>query len=142
VTTPVEHVRNQFKDALSEMIEVFHNVSFLPPDGKELTSENGFSFYCADFILDNDLDVWFIEPQNGCGLDEDYYFRLEMHGSLFNGMTDIMEEIWHKQEAGLPVLPLSHMGNWQVLYADGLIYRYRDYRRSPNKAGCSLAGHK
>jgi hypothetical protein len=139
--TPVEHVRNQFKDALSEMIEVFHHESFTPPDGKALTSDNGFSFYCADYILDNDLDVWFIEPQNGCGLDEDYYFRLEMHGSLFNGMTDIMEEIWHKQEAGVSVMPLSNMGNWQILYADGLIYRYKGYQRSTNKAGCSLSGH-
>ena len=92
---------------------------------------------CADFILDNDLDVFFIEPQNGCGLDEDYYFRLEMHGSLFNGMTDIMEEIWHKQEKGLSVMPLQNVGNWQILYGDGLIYRYKDYHRSTNKASCT-----
>jgi hypothetical protein len=60
-----------------------------------------------------------------------------MHGSLFNGMTDIMEEIWHKQEQGLPVMPLQNVGNWQVLYGDGLIYRYKGYQRSENKASCT-----
>jgi hypothetical protein len=137
--SPVEHVRNQFKDALAEMMEVYHQEAFNVPDGKSITAENAFSFYCADFILDNDLDAWFIEPQNGCGLDEDYYFRLEMHGSLFNGMTDIMEEIWHKQEQGLPIMPLQNVGNWQILYGDGLIYRYHGYRRSENKASCTGA---
>jgi hypothetical protein len=135
--SPVMHVRNQFKDALAEMIEVYGNEAFGPTDGERITSENTFSFYCADFILDNDLDVWFIEPQNGCGLDEDYYFRLEMHGSLFNGMTDIMEEIWHKQEQGVSIMPLENVGNWQVLYGDGLIYRYQGYQRSNNKASCT-----
>jgi hypothetical protein len=137
--SPVGHVRNQFKDALAEMMEVYEKEAFDVPDGKSISAENAFSLYCADFILDNDLDAWFIEPQNGCGLDEDYYFRLEMHGSLFNGMTDIMEEIWHKQERGLPIMPLQNLGNWQILYGDGLIYRYDGYRRSENKASCTAA---
>ncbi|KAG7343438.1 tubulin-tyrosine ligase family protein [Nitzschia inconspicua] len=135
--TPIAHVRNQFKHALGEMTEVFLKESFNKPDFKEITSENGFNFYCADYILDNDLDVFFIEPQNGCGLDEDYYFRLEMHGSLFNGMVDILEEVGRKQEAGLPVMPLEKSGNWEVIYADGLVYQYDGYKRSKNKASCS-----
>lgn len=113
--TPVEHVRNQFKHALGEMIEIMKDESFVAPkrgDDSELTTENSFQFYCADFILDNDLDVWFIEPQNGCGLDEDYYFRLEMHASLFNGMVDTLEEIGQKQERREPLLPLEKSGNW------------------------------
>ncbi len=65
--TPVEHVRNQFKHALGEMIEIMKDESFALPDYKsddpDMTAENGFQFYCADFILDKDLDVWFIEPQ-------------------------------------------------------------------------------
>ncbi|KAG7372599.1 tubulin-tyrosine ligase family protein [Nitzschia inconspicua] len=135
--TPIAHVRNQFKHALGEMTEVFLKESFNKPDFLEITSENGFNFYCADYILDNDMDVFFIEPQNGCGLDEDYYFRLEMHGSLFNGMVDILEEVGRKQEAGLPVMPLEKSGNWEVIYADGLVYQYDGYKRSKNKASCS-----
>jgi hypothetical protein len=165
--TPMEHVRNQFKHALGEMAEVFLTESFNKPDFKDITSENGFNFYCADYILDNDLDVFFIEPQNGwyvlgggsvmngpcrsrcsynvfdscllphSGLDEDYYFRLEMHASLFNGMVDVLEEISQKQEAGLPVLPLEKLGNWEIIYADGMVYHYEGYERSKNKAGCT-----
>jgi hypothetical protein len=60
--TPIEHVRNQMKEALAEMIERFRDVSFVS-NFQELPTENSYSFYCADFILDNDLDVWFLEPQ-------------------------------------------------------------------------------
>jgi hypothetical protein len=66
-STPVEHVRNQFKHALGEMIEIFKDESFALPDYRKkhpkLSAENAFNFFCADFILDRDLDVWFIEPQ-------------------------------------------------------------------------------
>jgi hypothetical protein len=136
VGSPVDHVRNQFKHALAEMVEVFKAESFNKPDFSELTAENGFNFYCADFILDNDLDVWFLEPQNGCGLDEDYYFRLEMHASLFNGMVDVLEEVWKKQEGGMPLLPLEKTGNWEVIYADDIMYYYEGYERGLDKPGC------
>jgi hypothetical protein len=67
VSTPVEHVRNQFKHALGEMIEIMRDESFAVPDyhkkDPDMSSENSFQFYCADFILDKELDVWFIEPQ-------------------------------------------------------------------------------
>jgi len=140
--TPVEHVRNQFKHALGEMIEIMRNESFALPDlhGDDpvLSSENSFQFYCADFILDNDLDVWFIEPQNGCGLDEDYYFRLEMHASLFNGMADVLEEVGRKQERNEDLLPLEKSGNWEIIYADGDVYNYDGYERSKTKEGCEI----
>ena len=118
------------------MIVAFKDVSF-SPTSETISAENGFGFYGADYALDNDLDVWMIEPQKGCGLDEDYKFRLDMHTSLFDGMTDIIEEIWHKQEEGRPVLPLENTGNWEVIYADGWRYEYKDYKRSSNKKGCS-----
>ncbi|VEU38683.1 unnamed protein product [Pseudo-nitzschia multistriata] len=140
--TPVEHVRNQFKHALGEMIEIMKDESFAVPnlndEDPDISTENSFQFYCADFILDNDLDVWFIEPQNGCGLDEDYYFRLEMHASLFNGMVDILEEVGQKQENQEPLLPLEKSGNWEIIYADGQVYNYNGYERSANKEGCEV----
>jgi len=65
VSTPVEHVRNQFKHALGEMIEIMRDESFAVPDYDQkhprMSSENSFQFYCADFIFDKELDVWFIE---------------------------------------------------------------------------------
>jgi len=140
--TPVEHVRNQFKHSLGEMIEIMKDESFAVPNFEDnepdISTENSFQFYCADFILDNDLDVWFIEPQNGCGLDEDYYFRLEMHASLFNGMVDILEEVGQKQEHQESLLPLEKSGNWEIVYADGQVYYYDGYERSTNKEGCNV----
>jgi hypothetical protein len=40
----------------------------------------------------NDLDVWLIDPQMGCALDED----LSMHDQLFSGMVSTIEHIWRK----------------------------------------------
>jgi len=81
------------------------------------------------------LSAFYLILQFGCGLDEDYYFRLEMHASLFNGMVDVLEEIWTKQQQRQPessstttktasssttsLLPLQKQGNWEVIYAGG-----------------------
>ena len=138
-TKAIDHVRNQMKHSIAEMIEIFREQSFVPKP-KTLTTDNSFSFYCADFIIDNDFDVFFLEPQYGCGLDEDYFFRLEMHASLFNGMVDIMEDVWKKQEKGEEkLLPLKTAGNYEVVYADGLSYVYEGYNRNHNKASCKTS---
>jgi hypothetical protein len=136
---PIQHVRNQFKHSLSELVAAFKDLSFSPGDA--LTAENGLGFYGADFALDKDLDVWLIEPQKGCGLDEDYHFRVEMHDQLFSGMVGMIEDVWQKQEAGEPiVLPLENSGKWEVIYADGWRYTYSGYERSKNKKQCGTAG--
>jgi hypothetical protein len=136
VRDPVQHVRNQFKEALADFVDAFKDLSFSPTN-QELTAENGFGFYGADFILDNDLDVWLIEPQKGCGMDEDYDFRVEMHDRLFRGLVDTMQEVWQKQENGKPLLPLENTGDWDVIYANGWKYTYDGYQRSKNKKSCS-----
>ena len=88
-----------------------------------------------------------------------------MHASLFNGMVDVLEEIWTKQqdpkedsEAPSSLLPLQHQGNWEVIYlgdnrnsdsndeageedkkratAGGKAFRYPGYTRSRIKEGC------
>jgi len=139
IRDPMLHVKSQFKASLAEFIAAFKKVSFSPTQEELYGGENGFGFYGADFILDNDLDAWLIEPQKGCGMDEDYDFRVDMHNRLFRGMVDTFEEIWQKQEDGEPVLPLENTGDWEVIYADGWQYSYDGYERSKNKKGCSLA---
>jgi hypothetical protein len=138
IRDPVEHVRNQFKHSLSELVAAFKELSFSPGPG-EMTSENGLGFYGADFALDKDLDVWLIEPQKGCGLDEDYHFRVQMHDQLFSGMVDMIEDVWQKQEAGEPVLPFTNSGKWELIYADEWRYMYKGYERSKNKKQCRTA---
>jgi hypothetical protein len=142
IRDPVQHVRNQFKDSLGEFIDAFKDLSFTHPGKDVMTSENAYGFYGADFILDKDLDVWFLEPQKGCGMDEDYKFRVEMHDALFGGMVSTLEEIWHKQEAGEPVLPLENTGGWEIIYGDGWRFKYEGYERSKNKAGCDNTSRK
>ena len=136
---PIQHVRNQFKHSLSELVAAFKDLSFSPGDA--LTAENGLGFYGADFALDKDLDVWLIEPQKGCGLDEDYHFRVEMHDQLFSGMVGMIEDVWQKQEAGEPiVLPFENSGKWEVIYSDGWQFTYEGYKRSKDKKQCGTAG--
>lgn len=137
IRDPVMHVKNQFKDSLSEFIVAFKDSSFSPTKKELIGAENVFGFYGADFIVDKDLDVWLIEPQRGCGLDEDFDFRITMHARLFRGIVDTMEEIWKKQEEGKPVLPLINTGEWEVIYGDGWRYNNKGYERSKAKKGCS-----
>lgn len=71
-------------------------------------------------------------------MDEDYYFRLEMHASLFNGMVDVLEEVGRKQEQKEALLPFENSGNWEIIYADGQVYNYDGYERSKTKEGCKV----
>jgi len=135
ISDPLDHVKKQVKQALAEMGEAFKDESF---QRFELTAENGFGFYGADFVLDNDMDVWFIEPQAGCGMDEDFQFRIDMHNSLFTGMIDVVEEIQESQERNDPIMELKNMGNWEVVYADGWQFEYPGYQRAKDKKGCEL----
>eukprot|EP00545_Synedropsis_sp_CCMP1620_P002817 CAMPEP_0119015538 /NCGR_PEP_ID=MMETSP1176-20130426/11201_1 /TAXON_ID=265551 /ORGANISM="Synedropsis recta cf, Strain CCMP1620" /LENGTH=481 /DNA_ID=CAMNT_0006968843 /DNA_START=43 /DNA_END=1485 /DNA_ORIENTATION=+ len=142
ISDPVAHVRNQFKEAIGETVAAFKDTSFTT---KKMVEQNGIAFYGADFILDQDLDVFFLEPQMGCGLDEDYNFRIQMHDQMFRTMVDVLDEVLVKQEQGENLLPLKNPGFWQVVYADGWVYKYDGYERSKQKRDCELprsATHK
>jgi Tubulin-tyrosine ligase family len=135
IKDPVAHVKNQVKQALAEMAVAYKDVTF---NLGNMPSENGFAFYGADFIVDWDLDVFFIEPQHGCGLDEDYQFRIEMHNSLFTEMIALTEEIWERQERGLPTdnASVKNVGGYEFVYNDGWMFEYEGYVRSKHKKGC------
>ena len=135
IADPVGHVRNQFKEAIGETVAAFKTKSF---STSKMVEENGIAFYGADFILDRSLDVYLLEPQMGCGLDEDYNFRVQMHDQLFTTMVDIFDEVLVKEEKGENLLPLKNPGQWQVIYADGWVYKYEGYKRSKNKKDCVL----
>ena len=99
IADPMDHVRNQVKQALGQMAAAFQEPAFHTGDGMG-RAENGFGVFGADFILDEDLDAWFIEPQNGCGLDEDWQFRIDMHNGIFGSMGNVVEEVADRQERG------------------------------------------
>ena len=63
---PVSHVLNQMKAILVDIINSFREASF--GVGSPL-SDNGFNILALDFYIDNDLDVFLIEPQSQPKLD-------------------------------------------------------------------------
>jgi hypothetical protein len=67
---------------------------------------------------------------------DDYYFLAELHHELSYGMATTLEEIWDKQQKGLPILPLLNTGQWQVIYANEWKFEYNVYERSENKTSC------
>jgi hypothetical protein len=165
IRDPLLHVENQVKQVLGEMGAAFKKATF---NANKISAENGFGFFCADFIIDWDLDVFFIEPQHGkmlkfgkygsrslahltckgislgCGIDEDHQFRVDMHNSLFTGMIDVTEAIWERQERGLSLKNkfLEQLSNYEVVYNDGWMYEYKGYRHVKNKKGCEISDKK
>lgn len=141
IKDPILHVKNQVKQVLGEMAAAFKEGTF---NADKISSENGFGFYGADFIIDWELDVFFIEPQHGCGLDEDHQFRVDMHNSLFSEMIEVGDEIWERQERGLPTdnNSLQNLGGYEIAYNDGWMFEYDGYTRSKDKKTCEIAQKK
>ena len=135
IKNPLMHVKNQVKQVLGDMAAAFKDVTL---NANEISADNGFAFYGADFIIDWDLDIFFIEPQHGCGLDEDFQFRVDMHNALFSDMIIVSEEIWERQERGLSTDndSIKNVGGLEFVYNDGWMFRYSDYIQVQDKRGC------
>jgi hypothetical protein len=126
-------VRNQIKDSIGEMIRIYYTESFNGSPGK---IDNSYTVFCNDYIVDEVLNVWSLQTYNVCNFDEDYNWRVEMHTDMFNGMASILEEISIKeqqqQQQFTDLLPLSNdVGQWDIIYADGLVYEYTEYNTMP-----------
>jgi hypothetical protein len=139
---PVRHVRNQIKEAISATAAAFKDsLTLTGPKHLNTTTENLFAFYGADFIIDADLDVYYVEAQVSPGLGEGYDYRIELFRSLFRPMVNIVEEIALKQEKDAKgnLLPIESLGGWEIVYAgEEWRYQYKGYERSKNKPGCNL----
>lgn len=57
------------------------------------------------------MDALSLEGQMGCGLDEDYNFRIEVHFHLFRSMVDVLDEVLEKQEKSENQLPEKQVNN-------------------------------
>lgn len=137
IDDPVTHVRNQIKEALGHFSAAFEpgTVEKVRKTHKE---QNNFGLYGCDFIIDADLDVWFIEAQSSPGLPGQSYHK-KTWKRLFPPMINIIEEISIKQENDTTqsILPLDSLGGaWEVVYAGGEIFKYVGYSRPKQKKSC------
>lgn len=138
---PYQHVRNQMKEAIAETVAAFKDKTLGNDKQNNFTSENGFSLYGADFVLDNNLDVWYLEAQAGPALIEDYDFRVTLHSHLLRSTFALMQEIQDKIEANpeANILPFDYtIDGWDIVYAGDWMYQYEDYDRTPMKQSCKL----
>jgi hypothetical protein len=138
---PYQHVRNQMKEAIAETVAAFKEKTFGNDTTTMLPTENTFSLYGADFVLDNNLDVWYLESQYGPAMIEDYDFKVTTHRQLLRTTFSVMQEIQDKIEANpnSSVLPLeSDIEGWDIVYAEDWMYQYDDYQRLPTKQSCRL----
>eukprot|EP00535_Pseudo-nitzschia_heimii_P005367 CAMPEP_0197181724 /NCGR_PEP_ID=MMETSP1423-20130617/5916_1 /TAXON_ID=476441 /ORGANISM="Pseudo-nitzschia heimii, Strain UNC1101" /LENGTH=851 /DNA_ID=CAMNT_0042632027 /DNA_START=349 /DNA_END=2904 /DNA_ORIENTATION=+ len=131
---PFLHVQNQMKTVIGHLADAYKDITF---HGNSMVAENGFTWHAADMIVDNNLDVFIIEGTDGPGKDEDYDFRIKMHGELLGNLVDTVEEIVSQQaEHGVIDLPAIKekgvLGGYEVVYNDGWFTDYR-YRRLPPK---------
>jgi hypothetical protein len=142
IKDPVQHVRKQMKEAIATLYAAFRDVFGAPKSNNETASnnigpENLFSVYGADFIIDNDLDVYFIEAQAAPGFDEyDHDYRIDMFREIYRPVISIVEEIALKQSANAHanIMPLTTLAGYEIVYAGDWQYKYKKYQRSPSKS--------
>jgi hypothetical protein len=139
IKDPVVHVRSQIKEALATLVAAFKDVAFGGGITK-VSMENLFAFHGCDFIIDADLDVWFIEVQTSPKLEVAVH-QQAMNREIFGSMVDILEEIIAKQQndAQANLFPLQKLGAWEAVHAGDWAYTYSGYQRSTSKKTCTPA---
>jgi hypothetical protein len=140
----MQHVENQVKHSLAEMVDAFRGVTFT---NNGTSMDNKFGFYCADYMIDEDLDVYIIEPQKGCGMlkenqvSKSWKSWNDVNAQLTEGMAEILKIVTKQQELGLPldIEALEHAAGseYEVIYNDGWVYEYEGYERNLKK-GCEI----
>ena len=132
---PFEHVVHQIQHAIAELVAAFRDVSFRMG---EVTTQNGYAFYGADFAIDRDLNVWLLEGQAGVATRGAPKIYGDNTRAMMPYVFKIVEEVQRKQSQGQPILPLEETGKWELIYTDEERFQY-DFPRTKTKAGCPLS---
>jgi D-alanine-D-alanine ligase-like ATP-grasp enzyme len=85
-------------------------------DGKLDTRMGIFDFLGLDFLIDDQLNVWFIETNVNPALHRNSTVLDERITKAVTTALDIVFEVHEKQRAKQPVLPFEcETGEWEVL---------------------------
>ena len=132
---PVRYVRNQLKDAIATTVDAFKDDVFTLKTTNVAKKtlhgpENRFALWGCDFIIDRDLDVWYVEAQAGPQLKDINDFRIDLYRHMLPPMVNMIEEIAIKQWSTSSSSPTSSsssywplktdLGSWDVVYLSGL----------------------
>ena len=123
------------KAILVDIINAFKQTSFVLG---VLTADNGFNFLALDYVIDNDLDVFLIEPQSHCKLDHNTEPGMSNSRNFVSDLIDVAVEVTEKQQIlNKRIFPLKSVANFDVVYdmESGFQYSY-EYQRPAKKKGC------
>ena len=131
---PLQHIRNQIKSALADLVAATRNHAFR--GYRSYTNmQNGFTLAGADFIVDKNLNAWFVEGQDSPGLLHETSMKRQLNDRLLPATVDIIGEVIDKQSKGLPLFPMKRTGDFELIYTDDYQYRY-NFERSPLLGPC------
>lgn len=148
-TSPFNHVVNQMKHILGHVVDSYKDVAFQSITSKQqLSSGNGYQLFGADFLVDKDLDVFFIEVQTGPLLGANYtkspYFAT-LSKNVIQSTLNLIDEVQSKQSQDLPILPFTNLGTFDPIpiHSNGITYKYNNYNgHKKNKRPCQFSDHE
>jgi len=131
---PIEHIEKQIMNAIATTVVSGRTTAFKGYNegtGGKTAMENGFSLIAADFIVDNNLNVWLIEVQNSPGLlRENNPWRRQFNDELIPSALEIVEEVTDKQRAGEQVSPIKNHGQYRLICDETFQFEYTFQRKS------------
>lgn len=114
LSDPLNHIRNQMKDAGAQVFAAFRDRCF---DIVGFPFENGYQMLGADFFVDEDLRAWMIEVNTWVGSVGSPAGHDEA-SKMLSEMADVLSEIYEKQLHGEAIWPLKSVAASDVFYRD------------------------
>jgi hypothetical protein len=143
---PLLHITRQLKETIATLVDAFGDETFSLSSSSMDRTEDAFELLAADFLLDQDLDVWLLDIYTDTVKEEEYnqfildnrYSSLQKLHEVYYGMINVLSEIWDKQAQGDKLSPFRQAGQWQVVNLNDWRFRYVGYKRSKKQWHCKI----
>jgi len=123
IEKPIEYIRCQIKQAILLIVKATMQAVLL----KDIDhTENGFSLLGADFMVDNNMNIWITEVQSGPGLPQDTEAMASLMLQMIPQVVDSVLEVRQKQENGvadIDILPLKSMKSFELIFAPNYAFQ-------------------